>query len=69
MELDADSLLMLFDQLDYDQQNEAVDKINAYLGGDESGRRRMIRESRQRNQVRKMHLGPTGRPPCPLCGR
>jgi hypothetical protein len=71
MELDADSLLVLFDQLDATQQSEAVRLIHEYVSnrGNLYETRRIVRESSQRNSVKKMHLGPAGRPPCPMCGR
>ena len=71
MEMDAETLLVLFDQLDEGQQSEAVRLIKDYVTnrGNSHETGRIIRENRQRNSVRKMQLGPTGGPPCRLCGR
>lgn len=69
MELDADSLLVLFDRLDAYQQSEAVRKINEYQRNDYYEKRRIVRESSQRNAAKRMDLGPAGSGPCPLCGK
>jgi hypothetical protein len=69
MEPDADSLVMLFARLDYSQRAEAIDKINQYIAAGEYEKQRIVRESSQRNAVKKMDLGPAGSSPCPLCGK
>jgi len=71
MQLDADSLLVLYDQLGASQQSEAIRLINDYERntGNYYEKRRIVRESAQRNSVKKMDLGPAGSGPCPLCGR
>ena len=71
MVLDADSLLVLFDRLSETQQSEAARLIREYVRsrGNPGEKYRIVRESSQRNEIRKMHLGPAGNPPCPLCGR
>jgi hypothetical protein len=69
MELDADSLIVLFASLNYSQRLEAIDKINQYIASGEYEKQRIVRESSQRNAVKKMDLGPAGSSPCPLCGK
>jgi hypothetical protein len=68
METDIDRLILLFDSFSVNEQAEAIRRLNEYIQGNAPIKQRIVRESNQRNNVRKMNVGPTGSI-CPCCGK
>ena len=69
MEPDVDSLILLFDRLGDDQKNEAIDRLNEYIRGGLIVKQRIVKESGQRNVVKRMDVGPTSSGACVCCGK
>lgn len=69
MQPDVDSLILIFDRLSNDQRSEAIRRLNQYIEGGQTTKDRIVRESGQRNAVKKMDVGPTGTATCVCCGR
>ncbi len=69
MEPDVDSLILIFDRLSDSQKREAIRRLNEYLDGSPITKSRIVRESGQRNVVKRMDVGPTSSGTCVCCGR
>lgn len=69
MEPDVDSLILLFDRLGDDQKNEAIDRLNEYIRGGLIVKQRIVKESGQRNVIKRMDVGPTSSGACVCCGK
>lgn len=69
MEPDIDSFILLFHRFSYSQKNEAIRRLNEYIEGGEAAKGRIIKESEQRNSIKKMDVGPTSVASCVCCGR
>jgi hypothetical protein len=67
MSEEADGLIRVFDKLTPSQKAEAIERLNRYLDADQETKKQIVREA-ERNQVRKVDVGPVGRI-CPYCGR
>jgi hypothetical protein len=69
MEPDVDSFILIFDHFSDHQKGEAVRRLNEYLQGGQITKNRIVKESGQRNSVKKMDVGPTGIAGCVCCGK
>lgn len=66
MQPDIDSLILIFNRLSEHQKNEAVQRLNEYIQGNQITKDRIVKESGQRNAVKKMDVGPTSVAVCVL---
>jgi hypothetical protein len=56
---------LIFDRLSNDQKNEAIRRLNEYIEGGQTTKNRVVKESGQRNAVKKMD----GTATCVCCDR